>query len=77
MDFEKLAPYEGKLAELGVPTLLVWGAEDKFAPLSGAKRFVREIPGAKLIAIEGAGHFVFDQEPERTTREVVDFLTAL
>ena len=71
MDFEKLAPYEGKLAELGVPTLLVWGADDQFAPLAGAHRFEREIPGARLAAFEGAGHFVFDQEPERTTREVV------
>ncbi len=37
MDFEKLAPYDGKLAELGVPTLLVWGADDQFAPLAGAQ----------------------------------------
>ena len=28
MDFEKIAPYEGRLAELGVPTLLVFGEED-------------------------------------------------
>ena len=76
MDFEKLEPYEGKLAELGVPTLLVWGADDQFAPIAGAHRFEREIPGARLAAFEGAGHFVFDQEPERTTREVVDFLTS-
>jgi haloalkane dehalogenase len=74
MDFEKLSPYDGKLAELGVPTLLVWGANDQFAPLAGAHRFEREIPGARLAAFEGAGHFVFDQEPERTTREVCDFL---
>ncbi len=76
MDFEKLEPYEGKLAELGVPTLLVWGADDQFAPLAGAHRFEREIPGARLAAFDGAGHFVFDHEPERTTREVVDFLTS-
>ncbi len=75
MDFEKLAPYEGKLAELGVPTLLVWGADDQFAPLAGARRFEREIPDARLVAIEGAGHFVFDQEPERTTEEVTGFLS--
>ena len=75
MDFEKLAPYDGKLGELGVPTLLLWCADDAFAPLSGARRFEREIPGARLVAFEGAGHFVFDQERERTTREVVGFLT--
>ena len=74
MDFEKLAPYEGKLADIGAPTLLVWGADDQFAPLAGAHRFEREIPGARLAAFEGAGHFVFDQEPERTTREICEFL---
>ena len=75
MDFEKLAPYDGKLGELGVPTLLLWGADDQFAPLSGAKRFEREIPGTRLAAFEGVGHFVFDQEPERAAREVADFLS--
>ncbi|MDX6585799.1 MAG: hypothetical protein QOI31_272 [Solirubrobacterales bacterium] len=75
MDFEKLAPYDGKLADLDVPTLLVWGAEDQFAPLAGAKRFEREIPGARLAAFEGAGHFVFEQERERTVKEVVSFLS--
>jgi haloalkane dehalogenase len=74
MDFEKLAPYDGRLGELGVPTLMLWGADDEFAPLSGARRFEREIPGARLVAIEGAGHFVYDQEPERCAREVVAFL---
>ena len=75
MDFEKLEPYEGKLGELGVPTLLLWGADDQFAPLAGAKRFEREIPGARLAAFEGAGHFVFDQEREQTIKEVVGFLS--
>jgi haloalkane dehalogenase len=75
MDMEKLAPYDGRLGELGVPSLLLWGAEDKFAPMGGAKRFEREIPGAELVAIDGAGHFVFDQEPERCAAEVVSFLT--
>jgi haloalkane dehalogenase len=74
MDFEKLAPYEGKLGELGVPTLLLWGAEDKFAPIGGAYRFKKQIPDARLIAIDGAGHFVFDQEAGATTAAVVEFL---
>ncbi len=75
MDMDKLGPYDGKLGELGVPTLLLWGTQDKFAPIGGAKRFQREIPGAKLVAIANAGHFVFDQEPERCAHELVSFLT--
>ena len=74
MDFEKFAPYEGTLAEMGVPTLILWGAEDKFAPLSGARRFQREIPGSELVSLEGAGHFVFETSPERCTEELVRFL---
>lgn len=75
MDFEKLAPYEGRLAELGVPTLLLWGAEDKFAPIGGAHRFRKQIAGAELVAIEGAGHFVYETEPNRCANEIVAFLT--
>ena len=75
MDFEKLAPYEGKLGALGVPTLLLWGADDEFASLGSARRFQREIPGAELVAIEGAGHFVFETAPERCAAELVRFLS--
>jgi pimeloyl-ACP methyl ester carboxylesterase len=76
MDMEKLEPWQGKLAKLGAPALLVWGADDSFAPLAGAKRFEREIPGAKLLAIEGGGHFIFDEQRERAVAEAVAFLTA-
>lgn len=75
MDFDKLAPWQGRLGELGVPTLLLWGAADPFAPLAGAHRFEREIPGAKLHAIEGAGHFVFDERRAETVAAVLDFLS--
>ena len=75
-DFEKLKPYEGRLAELGVPTLLLWGENDPFAPVAGAHRFKREIPEAKLVVIEGAGHFVYADEPRRSATEVAEFLAA-
>jgi haloalkane dehalogenase len=73
-DFEKLEPYEGRLAALGVPTLVLWGENDLFASVAGAHRFKREIPGAKLVVIEGAGHFVYADEPRRSAREVAEFL---
>jgi haloalkane dehalogenase len=73
-DFEKLLPYEGRLASLAVPTLLLWGAADPFAPVAGAHRFAREIPGAELVILDGAGHFVWEDEPERCADVVVRFL---
>jgi haloalkane dehalogenase len=74
MDFEKLAPYETAPASLGAPTLLLWGEEDDFAPLSGAHRFEREIAGSRLVVVPGAGHFVFETAPERCIAEVAEFL---
>jgi len=73
-DFEKLERFDGKLAELGVPTLLLWGETDPFAFVSSAHRFQRDIPGAELVMVEGAGHFVIDDEPERCAREIAGFL---
>lgn len=74
-DMEKLARYDGQLAQLGVPTLLLWGEDDQFAPLAGARRFEREIPGAQLVALPDVGHFIWDEQPERTCAELARFLT--
>lgn len=74
-DFAKLEPYRGRLAELGVPTLIVWGEKDEFAPVAGAYRFHKEIPGSRLVVLEGVGHFLMEDEPERVGNEVSAFLT--
>ncbi len=76
-NFEELEPYEGKVGALGVPTLLLWGADDPFAPVAGAHRFTAEIPHAQLQVIEGAGHFVYDDEPQQTSAAVAAFLGTL
>src|SRR3954451_13268764 len=62
-DFEKLEPYEGKLAALGVPALIVWGEHDRFASVKMAHRFHDELPGSEL-AIAAAGHFVWEEAAE-------------
>ena len=73
-DFEKLIPYQGKLGALGVPALCLWGENDEFAPVAGAYRFRKEMPEAEIVVVEGAGHFVYADDPERCAREIVKFL---
>jgi haloalkane dehalogenase len=73
-DFEKLAPYEGCLGRLGLPTLILWGAHDRFATVKMAERFRDEIPDSELKVFDGAGHFVWEDEPERTSEALVEFL---
>lgn len=73
-DFSKLEPYRGRLAELDVPILALWGADDVFAPPAGAYRFRKEIPHTEVVVIDDAAHFAFEDAPERCAREVVEFL---
>ena len=76
-DFEKLAPYEGRLAALGVPFLALWGEEDGFAPVAGAQRFARERAGGgdvRVQVIPGTGHFVYDDAPETAAQALAAFL---
>jgi haloalkane dehalogenase len=74
-DFEKLAGY--RLADLGVPVLLLWGESDEFAPLAAAHRFQRELTDTELVVIEGAGHFVWDEQPARCAAVLTAFLDGL
>ena len=76
-DFAKLAPYESRLSELAAPTLLLWGANDRFTPVGGAHRFAQALPDHRLVVLEDAGHFVFEDQPERSAAEVGEFLRSL
>ena len=46
----------GGLGTIGVPTLLVWGAEDRITPPAVAGRFASLIPGARLVFLRRCGH---------------------
>jgi haloalkane dehalogenase len=74
-DFEKLEPYTGCVAALGVPTLILWGADDPFSSARMADRYVEEVPGAERVVLDGAGHFVWEDAPADTSRALVGFLS--
>jgi haloalkane dehalogenase len=73
-DLDELKPLQSKLAALGVPTLILWGQQDEYLPVDYASRFATQIPGSKLVLLEGVRHFLFEDEPERCAQEVIAFL---
>ncbi len=73
-DFDKLEPYEGCVAKLDVPVLVVWGAQDRFAAVKMAHRFHEELPGSELSILEDAGHFVWEDAPEQAAQVLAEFL---
>jgi haloalkane dehalogenase len=76
-NFAELEPYRGRLAALDVKTLLLFGSEDPFVPVATAHRLQREIPHAQMEILDGVGHFMFDEVPDRAAAVVVDFLESL
>lgn len=67
----KLRP---RLRRITVPTLIVWGREDCFVPLSHAEAYREGIKGSKLVVLDGAGHSVWLEEPERCAKLVAEFV---
>jgi pimeloyl-ACP methyl ester carboxylesterase len=45
-----------ELGSIGVPTVVIHGAEDRLITLSGGEATAAAIPGAELVVIEGMGH---------------------
>ncbi|MEM9799973.1 MAG: alpha/beta hydrolase [Planctomycetota bacterium] len=65
---------EGDLAGLSTPTLLLWGEHDAaYPPERFGRRFEETIPDARLVVIEGAGHYPHEQDPARVAREILAF----
>jgi pimeloyl-ACP methyl ester carboxylesterase len=60
-------------SSIRVPTLLVWGSDDRLVPLSVGEEWVAKIPGAELIVIEGAGHNPQLEVPDRFSEIVLAF----
>ena len=61
-------PWDPKLPRhlhrLTMPTLLVWGEDDKLIPVQQAETWRRFIPKADIQIFKDAGHLVLDEKPE-------------
>lgn len=62
------------LSRIAVPTLLVFGEEDKISNLETAERLKNSIPNARLVKIPNAGHYSSLEQPEAFNRALVDFV---
>jgi pimeloyl-ACP methyl ester carboxylesterase len=59
-----------------LPTLIVWGAEDPFIPVSHAVAAHEAIPGSRLEIFDGVGHYPHCEAPERFVEVLVDFMAS-
>jgi pimeloyl-ACP methyl ester carboxylesterase len=58
-----------------MPTLIVWGDQDKIIPLVHAFQAHRAIPDSRLAVMEGAGHAPHVEDPFQFAEILEDFLS--
>ena len=66
--------HTSKLKALTTPTLLIWGKEDSWIPVSDGNRFLSDLPNAQLVILENSGHVPMEENPEESLEILLNFL---
>ncbi len=71
-----LAGYDTReqLPKIDLPTLIVWGEQDRLVPVNAAWEYNRRIAGSELSIIHDCGHMVELERPARFNSEVEQFI---
>lgn len=64
------------LSTIHVPTLIMFGQDDRLIPPADAEKFHKAIPGATLILYPGVGHVPMEQIPARSAADLKAWLAA-
>jgi pimeloyl-ACP methyl ester carboxylesterase len=64
----------GRLRELRMPVLILWGARDRWILPKYGERYRDAIPGAKLVVFDALGHVPMEEDPVATAAAVRDFI---
>jgi pimeloyl-ACP methyl ester carboxylesterase len=63
-----------RLAEIEIPTLIVWGLNDRIVPVRDAIGYHRLIPGSRMEIFERTGHLPQLERPARFNHLLDDFI---
>jgi len=66
---------DNRLAEIHVPTLVVWGKQDNLLPIASGERYAAGIPGARMISFDKCGHVPPIEKAEEFVSAVTAFLS--
>jgi pimeloyl-ACP methyl ester carboxylesterase len=71
-----VAPRESRIdfERLTMPTLIMWGKDDSWIPVTQAYSLEKEISGSKLIIFDGAGHVPMEEIPTESVAKYLSFL---
>jgi pimeloyl-ACP methyl ester carboxylesterase len=58
------------------PALLLWGKQDAVVPAASARLLHENLPGSRVVMLQGAGHLPYEESPEEFDRLLLAFLDA-
>lgn len=59
---------------INVPTLILWGEEDKVIPVSHAKLFKNKIKNSEVIIYTKIGHLPMEENPDQVSKDIDQFI---
>lgn len=65
-----------RLPLIDIPTLVVWGAEDKVVSTEYGRKYAAAIPGAAFAVVPRGGHYLTVDQPAEFARHVLAFTAA-
>ena len=65
-----------KLSLIKIPSMLIWGSEDKLIPFEYSKQFIVSMKNCHFIEMKGCGHVPYDEEPEKFSKLVLEFFAS-
>jgi pimeloyl-ACP methyl ester carboxylesterase len=65
---------DDRLGSIKVPTLVVWGKQDKLLPIAAGEKYAAGIAGAKLVSFDKCGHVPPIEKTEEFLAAVTGFL---
>ena len=57
-----------------IPSMIIWGDRDRIIPVAHADLAHELMPGSRLEIFPGAGHFPFNDDPDRFIRVLEEFI---
>jgi pimeloyl-ACP methyl ester carboxylesterase len=66
--------FTDRLPEIDVPTLIVWGRQDRVVPPADSEEFLRLIPNSRRVIFDRCGHVPQLEKPARFNALLEEFL---
>ena len=72
--FLQTPDFTSELAGVTVPVRLIWGDRDAYAVRADQETLLKAMPTARLVTLEGVGHAIHWEDPDRVVASLLEFL---